>query len=145
MGDTGVEVKDIPISLPELKQWNAKKVYDYSENILSVEDLEQINERLNKTRIALFKVMDLINNYDRRANKAKTEYDRQWRRSYISAEERTEKQRVERANLECELFENEVILNQQIVQELRRFSDTLKAEVGVLQTVSSNLREQARI
>lgn len=134
------------LTLPKFKNISINQMYPYqtkdADTLLSVEDFEEVHERLNKARTALFWATDKMAVVERKYLIAKAEFDREWRKSYIEATGKTEKQRESRAFLECELLENTVISAHQTLVEFKRACELLRTEIGVLQTISSNLRSQ---
>lgn len=137
--------EELSVTTPKLLHTNINEMYEYVNGALAVDDFEAVAKKITEARYVLFHVTDEINKYEYKYNIALSNYEREWRRSYVAAKERTEKQREERANLECELLENNVIKYKHKLTCLKRTSDLLRMELGVLQTISSNLREQLRL
>lgn len=135
----------IAITLPKLKKWSQKTYYDFEEQIVDYESLEKLNNAVNQARKALFRVADMINNYERLEREAKINYDRTYRRAYLSSTEKTETAKKARAELVCEELENEYISHEQVKIELIRMSNTLRLELQTLQAVGNNLRQQMKM
>lgn len=133
------------IDLPDLKQWGVKQLYDYSKQIADYEDLHQLGQAITAARVALFRITDQINIYERQEKEAKTRYEREYRRAYLGSVEKTEAQKKMRAELKCEALENELITAEQMKNELIRVSHTLRLELQTLQTVGNNLRQQMKM
>lgn len=133
------------IILPKLKKWSQKKYYDYENEIVDYESLENLNRSVNQARLALFKVADMTNHYERLEKEAKLKYERAYRRAYLSSSEKTETAKKARAELQCEDLENEYISHEQVKTELIRMSNTLRLELQTLQAVGNNLRQQIKM
>lgn len=133
------------ITLPDFQNWGTKDVYDYSSQVSDYEDLHQLGEAINAARIALFKITDKINKYDRKAVKAKLAYERSYRREYLSSSERTEAMKRMRAELACEKMENDYIAAEQLKSELQRVSNSIRLELQTMQTIANNLRQQMKM
>lgn len=133
------------VSLPELITWNAKQIYDYTKQITDYEDLQQLSGAINAARVALFRVTEQINKYERKEKEAKLRYERAYRRAYLESVEKTEAQKKMRAELACENLENDYIVAEQLKNELSRMSYSLRLELQTLQAVGNNLRQQMKM
>lgn len=133
------------IKNPKLATWNTQKAYDYANNIVDYENLEDVGKAITQARIGLFKINEKVNTYERKETVAKTQYDREYRRAYLNSTAKTEMQKKSRAELMCENLENEVIEYKQIKIELLRYSSLLRLELESLQTISNNLRQQMKM
>lgn len=148
---TEEEYDDLPefssskIILPDLLSWNSRSLYDYVEHIVDYEDLEKLGNAINNARLSLFKVTEKINEYDRKALLAKTAYEREYRRRYLTSNAKTDTQRKIRAELMCENLENDVLTYTQTKIELSRQANLLRTELETLQTISNNIRQQIKM
>lgn len=133
------------IVLPTLKKWKQSSYYNYENEIVDYESLENLNKSVNQARLALFKVADMTNQYERLEREAKIKYERAYRRAYLSSSEKTETSKKARAELQCEDLENEYISYEQVKTELMRMSNTLRLELQTLQAVGNNLRQQMKM
>lgn len=141
----GVALGRASIKLPKFKSWDATKVYDFETEIVDYETLEQLNSTINQARLALFKVTDSINRYEREEKTAKVEYDRAHRRELLSSTAKTVDERRTRADLMCEDLENAWLVTAQIKDELIRLSHTLRQELTALQGLGNNIRQQMKV
>lgn len=135
----------ISITLPELKEWSVTKLYDYRSQISDYEDLASLSTATNAARVALFRVTDQINQYERTERTAKLNYERAYRRAYLASMEKTEAMKKMRAELSCEALENEYVVAEQVKNELIRLSHSLRLELQTLQAVGNNLRQQMKM
>lgn len=142
--DSSSDKKLAEIELPDLLRWSTEKLYNYKENISNY-DLETLGNAINSARLALFRVTDQINKYERLEKLAKVEYDRSMRREYLSSMEKTDSLRRARASLACESLENEFIKNEQMKIELLRLSNSLRLELQTLQSIGNNIRQQMKM
>lgn len=142
--DSSSDTKLAEIELPDLLRWSTEKLYNYKENISNY-DLETLGNAINSARLALFRVTDQINKYERLEKLAKVEYDRSMRREYLSSMEKTDSLRRARASLACESLENEFIKNEQMKIELLRLSNSLRLELQTLQSIGNNIRQQMKM
>jgi hypothetical protein len=133
------------ITLPDFKNWSATKVYDYENEVVDYETLEKLNSTIRQARLALFKTTESINKYDRLETTAKTNYDRAFRREFLSSTAKTEAEKRMRAALKCEDLENDWLVQQQIGEELVRLSHTLRLELQSLQGLGNNIRQQMKV
>jgi len=133
------------IKLPKFKGWSSKSVYDYDEEIVDYESLEALNRTINQARKALFKTTESIGSYERKENTAKINYDRAYRREFLSSTAKTESEKRMRAALNCEDLENEWLMHQQVREELVRYSATLRLELQTLQGLGHNYRQQMKL
>lgn len=132
------------IVLPEFNNWNGNQLYNYSDLITDYSSFEEIEKVLVRARKALFVLNDKINEYERLEKISRKEYERQYRRAYLGTVEKTETARKARAELKCELLENEWMKHEQLKGELVRMSQTMKAEIQTLHTLAYNLRTQVK-
>ena len=145
MSEPNEKRSELDVVLPNYKKWNSEAFYNYADQINDYEDLEGLSHAITQARIALFKVTDQINKYDRLAKGKKIEYERAYRREYLRSVERTENLKKARADLACENLENDYLVNEQLVSELIRLSNTLRLELQTLQAVGNNIRQQLKM
>jgi hypothetical protein len=133
------------ITLPKFQNWSSAQVYDYDTEIVDYETLEKLNSTIRQARLALFKTTESINKYDRLETTAKTNYDRAFRREFLTSTAKTEAEKRMRAALKCEDLENDWLVQQQIREELIRLSHTLRLELQALQGLGNNIRQQMKV
>lgn len=133
------------ISLPDLKDWDTKRLYDYAAQINDYDDLAELGAAINAARVALFRVTEQINRYERKEKSAKIKYDRAYRREYLASVEKTEAMKKMRAELACEELENEYLSHEQLKIEMNRMSYALRLELQTLQAIGNNLRQQMKM
>ena len=133
------------IELPNLTKWTVSQVYDYSQQISDYGTLADLGAAINAARVALFRITDKINEYERKEKEAKMRYDRAYRRAYLASVEKTESQKRLRAELSCEDLENEYVVAEQLKNELNRTAYTLRLELQTLQAIGNNLRQQMKM
>src|SRR5699024_3640322 len=131
------------IKLPRFKEKTS--FYDYEDNIDDYENMESLAEATNNARLALFKVTEAINEAERKSSQAKVKYERAYRRFYLSSNEKPDSARRLRAELKCEQYEDEMIAQEQLKNELSRVSNALRLELQTLQGIGNNLRQQMRM
>lgn len=132
------------ITIPDIKSINVSKIYAY-EDFVDFEDMEEVNKALFSAKTALFTVTDKMNSFENKLTRAKTAYNREWRRRYLSSTRKTDTARKMEADLYCESLEDDVIVYEQVREDLKRLSNILRIELQSLQTISSNLRQQIHI
>ena len=121
------------------------RIYDYFSNILDYETFDELSNAINSARLALFDATDKLNTVDRKSRIAKTEYERRWRRAYLSSNEKTDFAKRTYADIVCEEYEDDYLVKEQVVKEMGRICNVLRLELQTLQTVSNNLRQQLRL
>ena len=119
------------------------RIYDYFSNILDYETFDELSNAINSARLALFDATDKLNTVDRKSRIAKTEYERRWRRAYLSSNEKTDFAKRTYADI-CVRMRMTTWLKQ-VVKEMGRICNVLRLELQTLQTVSNNLRQQLRL
>lgn len=143
--DPALEGGRASISIPELVKWSTGQIYDFANQISDYQDLSALGHSITAARIALFRITEKINEYERKEREAKLYYDRAYRRAYLTSIEKTEAQKRMRAELACEDLENAYIAAEQLKSELIRTSHALRLELQTLQTVGNNLRQQMKM
>ena len=133
------------ITHPNFTKWSLKNLYDYSAQISDYETLQDLGSAINSARVALFRLTEKINEYERREKDAKIKYERSYRRAYLESTEKTEAQKRIRAELKCEELENEYLVAEQMKSELNRTANSLRLELQTLQAVGNNLRQQMKM
>lgn len=133
------------ITIPDFRNIETNRFYDYENIIQDYESLESLGAAINAARLALFKVTDLINKYERRETKARDAYDKAYRRAYINSSEKTDAGRKIRADLLCEELEDKLIVAKQVKNELIRISSNLRAEMQTLDSIGHNMRQQLKL
>lgn len=132
-------------TVPSMKKMTVSQFYDYENQIVDYEDLKDLNEAISSARSALFQLTDQINKAERIETRAKTAYNRAWRRAYMSSSEKTDQGRKSRADLACEHLEDDLIVASQVKSELIRSCNSVRMELQTLQTVASNFRQQIKM
>jgi hypothetical protein len=135
----------IGITLPKFKKWSQSTYYDYSTQVVDYDSLDQLNSSITAARLALFKVAEMINNYERLEKESKLNYERSHRRAYLASTEKTDTARKARADLQCEDLENEWLMNEQVRIELTRMSNSLRIDLQTLSAVGNNIRQQLKM
>jgi hypothetical protein len=133
------------IELPTFKKWSQSTYYDYQSQVVDYESLDHLNTAITAARLALFKVADMINNYERLERESKLNYERQYRRAYLASTEKTDTAKKARAELACEDLENEWLMNEQVRIELVRMSNGLRIDLQTLSAIGNNLRQQLKM
>lgn len=133
------------INLPNLKEWNIAQVYDFVEQVADYSDLDELAKSINAARIALFKINERINIFERKEIEAKTKYDRAFRRAYLESTDKTDSMKKMKAALACENLENNYIAAEQLKKELVRVSHVLRSELQTLQAIGNNMRQQLKM
>lgn len=133
------------IELPTFKKWSQATYYDYQTQVVDYESLDHLNTSITAARLALFKVADMVNNYERLERESKLLYDRKYRRAYLASTEKTDTLKKARAELHCEDLENEWLMNEQVRIELVRMSNSLRIDLQTLQSIGNNLRQQLKM
>lgn len=125
--------------------WTLRKVYDYVAQVEDYEDIADLGQAITSARVALFRITEKINQYERAEQEAKVKYDRTFRRRYIASTEKTEAAKKIRAELYCEDLENDYLAAKQLKDELILASNTLRLELQTLQAIGNNIRQQLKM
>lgn len=144
----GVSMEDA-VSVGEplpFKKWRISHFYDYVEETgVDYESLSNLNESIRKARVALFRMTDAINSYEREETAAKKKYEHQWRRAYFKSSDKTDSARKTRADLLCEEYEDKYVVAGQLKSELVRAASAVRLELQTLQAIGNNLRQQLKM
>lgn len=137
---------DTPLdfTIPDIKSVTFKKFYDY-EAFSDFDDMLSVNKAIFYAKKGLFQVNAYLAHYEAKVNKAKTIYNRQWRREYLKSNQKTDTARKVNADMQCEELEDDVIVYEQLREDFKKLSYNLKIELQTLQTISSNIRQQMNI
>lgn len=139
---------------PRIPRWDNAEALHYdvkfdkdtgeAENIVDFETLDTVNDTINSVRVALFKATRALDDTERKLKLAKTKYDREFRREYLSSTEKTEARKKEYAALMAEDIEDEVVYLDQMKIELQRRTMLLREEMSIMNTLSNNIRQQIK-
>lgn len=142
------------IPSPKLPKWDNAKSLNYNvlfdpetgeaENIVDYESLDSVNDTINSARVALFRATKGLDDTERQLKLAKTEYDREFRREYLTSTEKTETRKKEYASLMTEHIEDTIIYLDQMRSELMRRTTLLRDELNIMNTLSNNIRQQMK-
>ena len=133
------------IDIPDFREWEISKYYDYSDLSADFNDLHALNSQTAAARVALFKLTETINKAERKAKQAKTIYERNYRRRYIESSEKTETAKKINAEILVEDLENRYMYYEQLAAELNRAHYAVRQELAALQAVGNNLRQQIKV
>lgn len=142
---TELDLSRAGISLPKFKNWKIKNAYDFENEIIDYESIDELNRSINQARLALFKTTESISKYEQLERLSKVEYERAHRRELLKSTAKTADERRARADLMTEDLENTWIEQSQLKEELIRLSYTLRLELQTLQALGNNLRQQMRV
>jgi len=143
--DLEAETVNAKITLPNFKNWNIGRIYDFSNQIADYEDLASLGASINAARVGLFMTTQRINEVERKEREAKLKYEREYRRAFIVSMEKTDARKRMRAEIACEEYENDHLVLLQMKEELTRLSNTLRLELQTLQSIGNNLRQQMKM
>lgn len=134
----------VTVDFPKFTSWSVTQIYNYGEQLVDYNTIDELSHSITKARGALFLLTDKINEYERKEKLAKTTYERAFRRAYLGSTEKTESTKKIRAELKCEELENEWLILEQLKNELVRTSYSMRLELQTLQTIGNNLRLQLK-
>lgn len=145
MSDEKDDIKDnYKIELPDFRNVPTLKYYNYNDNIKDYSNFESLDKAINEARKSMFHINELLNKSEREAKNADLEYERNFRREFLSSNERTDGAKRARAALVCEKFENKKIMANQYKDELVKMSFLMKTEFQALQIMANNFRAEIR-
>lgn len=105
-------------------------------------DLSVINREMNRCRARLFHVSQSQRHAQRDFVEADLAYHRQMRRALVQVSGSTAEVRKAIAEMECEPFENDVVVKRQLVEELRKRSQDVRDDLKAVEILSHNARAQ---
>lgn len=136
---------DADVEMPHFRTFTPSKILDVEQVINDYEDLEQVNSALLTVTKSLFRVNDMISEYERKHRAAKTEYERRYNRVMLHATGKTVRIREADATIMCESYENSVKVLEQMISELTREAWSLRTTLNMLEIYSNNMRQQMKI
>lgn len=129
--------------MPSLPQWvepsGADETYVPDEEY-DANDLSDVNREINRTKSRLFRVGNLLADANRAHAEAVLTYDRQYRRALIGISGGSAETRKALAELQCEDFENDVLVTKQVAERLKELANAVRRELDAVQNQSHNVR-----
>lgn len=143
MGGQRAQVKPVP----EAPQWPDQTTEDMyiPEEEFDSSDLSVINRELNRCRARLFRVSHSMKDAQRKLREAELLYSRHMRRALVQVSGGTAETRKAVAEMECEPFENDMVVKQQVVEELRKRAQDVRDDLKAVENLSHNARAQMNI
>lgn len=135
MSDNIKIVKPVP-------DWNADgKVQDLEilDNV-NYEDLDSLNRSLIKIASTLNQLDNKLDKWERAKAKYDVEYKRSYRYQVLHSEMSTESLKKLYAQSECEDLEMKIVYATQIINDLKRRTNTLRSQLEIIQTIGNNIR-----
>jgi hypothetical protein len=108
-------------------------------------DLHLVNRELNRCRARLFRVSGALRAAQRAAAEADLQYRRELRRALVTVSGGTAESRKAVAELQCEPFENEQVIAQQVVEEWKKRAMDARDDLKAVENLSHNVRAQMDI
>jgi len=139
-----LELANSEINLPDFLKVPIDKYYRFEDIVKDYSDFEELGNAINECRMSMFRITEYLNKAERAAKLASIEYDRKYRREFISSNGKTESERRMRAALICEDLENKKFAADQYREELTRMSFVIKSELSALQMIANNFRSEIR-
>lgn len=120
-------------------------LYNFEDIGADFYDLEKINKEIIAARKSNFRITEEINKAERNLRRAKTMFDRKWKREYLASNHKTETARKAQADIECENEEDSLMYYEQLLNELNRAAFAIRKELEALHSMSHNLRQQMKV
>ena len=105
-------------------------------------DMRAVNLAIDKLRIAMYKTADHVKEAERRAATSKLTYEREFNRSYLLSEGKTDGVRRAIAQIKTENLENKWRTRDMIVRELNSRLRLMSVELDALKTLAFNMRKE---
>ena len=132
--------------MPEAPQWPVQTVDDaYIPEEFDASDLSILNREMNRCRARLFRVSQGQKNAQRDLRESELLYNRNMRRALVRASGGSAEVRKAVAEMECEEFENDVVVKVQIVEELRKRAQDVRDDLKAVENLSHNARAQMAV
>lgn len=132
--------------MPSAPQWPSTVGSEYvPDEELDASDLGEINRELNRCRARLFRVSESLKHAQRELRDAELLYSRQMRRALVKTTGGTAETRRAVAEMECEPFENDMVVKQQVVEELRKRALDVRDDLKAVENLSHNARAQMNL
>lgn len=143
MAAGGSTVGDLPAP-PPVPVWpdfaNHPDAHYVPDEGFDATDLIQVNRELNRARARVFRCSDILKTCQRTLAEAQSNYDRQMRRALVTITGGTAESRKALAEIQCEEFENRVVVGKQVVEEWRRRCSDARDDLKALENISHNVR-----
>lgn len=105
-------------------------------------DMRAVNLAIDKLRLAMYKTADHVKEAERRAATSKLTYEREFNRSYLLSEGKTDGVRRAIAQIKTEDLENKWRTRDMIVRELNSRLRLMSVELDALKTLAFNMRKE---
>lgn len=144
VGGRPVEAPGPPPATPT---WPAPRSADelYVPEEFDVTDLSAVNRELNQARARLFRVSGALKVAQRTLAEAQADYDRAMRRQLVTISGGTAETRKAIAEINCEHFENRIIVGKQIVEEWKKRAVDCRDDLKAVENIAHNVRAQMDI
>lgn len=143
MASAGAAVSEIPAA-PDAPVWptfaNIPDAAYVPDEEFDATDLLQVNRELNRARARIFRCSETLKMCQRTFADAQSAYDRAMRRALVSVSGGTAESRRALAEIQCEEFENRVVIGKQVVEEWRRRCNDARDDLKALENISHNVR-----
>lgn len=143
----GGKTADIP-PMPAAPTWPGSAGADdeyVPDEQFDAQDLSAVNRELNRCRARIFRISQALRAAQRNAEEADLIYRRHMRRQLVSISGGSAETRKAMAELQCEDYENDVVVAQQIVEELKKRSTDARDDLKAVENLSHNVRAQIDI
>ena len=111
-------------------------------NSISYNDLSELNNTLVKITQAMVGVNKKLSTYERIQAKTEVQYKRKYRYLLLNSKMSTDSQKKLYAETQCEDLEMKIIYSKEIINELKRTSNTLRNILEIIQTLGNNVRKE---
>jgi hypothetical protein len=105
-------------------------------------DLSQVNLDINRARRRLFQVSAALRIASREAIEAEVTYRRHMRRALVSLSGGSAEGRKAMAEMQCEEYENAMVVTAQVVEELKKRSTDARDDLKAAENIAHNVRAQ---
>jgi len=109
------------------------------------QDLGAVNRELNRCRARVFRVSRELKTAEREFASAKMTYTRQMRRALVSVSGGSAETRKALAELQCEPYEDAVVISEQVVAEWKKRATDARDDLKAVENLSHNVRAQIDI
>lgn len=133
------------LKFPKFPDWKDLEDIDYEGSFWDSQELDNLNTTLIKTVLDLKSINKEITKYDRKRVQLETEYKQKFRASVLSSNAKTETQKKQMAEIQCQDLEVKLAYIEEVLRELNRLSSSLRTDLDVLKTIGFNLRQELKL
>lgn len=145
--DSTIDINSLSpdLTLPDFPDNIALNALSYEDTFWDSRKIDNFNDTIIKTVMNLNELTKQMNLYSQKKVKTELEYKHKYRYLMITLEAKTEAQKKQIAELNCEKLEIKLAYYNEILKELSQKSNQLRTELDILKTIGFNIRQELKL